>query len=72
MAGKEEGIETTGVVTESFRGGFLVKLDNSEHTISAHLGGKLRKNYIRVVPGDKVTVELSTYDLTKGRITFRK
>lgn len=69
---KEEGLQATGVVTESFRGGFLVKLDDSDHVISAHLGGKLRKNFIRVVEGDKVTVELSPYDIGKGRIIFRK
>ena len=72
MSNKEEGLELTGVVQESVRGGFIVKLDDGDHIISAHLGGKMRKNFIRVVPGDKVTVELSPYDLTKGRIIFRK
>jgi len=54
---------------------FEVKIDDpdypSDHTIRAHLSGKMRKNYIRILPGDRVTVELTPYDLTKGRITFR-
>jgi translation initiation factor IF-1 len=49
---------------------FTVELENG-HTVLGHLGGKMRKNYIRVLPGDRVTVELSPYDLTRGRITFR-
>ena len=49
---------------------FTVELDNG-HTVLGHLGGKMRKNYIRVLPGDRVVVELSPYDLTRGRITFR-
>jgi translation initiation factor IF-1 len=49
---------------------FTVELEN-EHTVLSYLGGKMRKNYIRVLPGDRVTVELSPYDLTRGRITFR-
>jgi translation initiation factor IF-1 len=49
---------------------FRVELDNG-HTVLGHLGGKMRKNYIRVLPGDRVVVELSPYDLTRGRITFR-
>ena len=49
---------------------FMVELEN-EHTVLSYLGGKMRKNYIRVLPGDRVTVELSPYDLTRGRITFR-
>lgn len=68
---KEEGLQSNGVITESVKGAFLVKLDDSEHTVLAHLGGKLRKNYIKVVPGDKVTVEMSPYDLTRARIIFR-
>ena len=50
---------------------FKVKLEN-DHEIIAHISGKLRMNFIRILPGDKVTVELSPYDLTKGRITWRK
>ncbi len=49
---------------------FTVELEN-DHTVLSYLGGKMRKNYIRVLPGDRVTVELSPYDLTRGRITFR-
>ena len=49
---------------------FTVELDNG-HTVLGHLGGKMRKNYIRVLPGDRVIVELSPYDLSRGRITFR-
>ena len=67
---KEEAVEVEGVVTESLRGRFRVQLD-SGHQVMAHLGGKLRKNFIRIVPGDRVKVEVSPYDLTKGRITFR-
>ncbi len=69
--GKEEAIEVTGIVREAVRGAFRVQLENSEHVVLCHLGGKMRKNYIRVVPGDHVTVELSPYDLTKGRIVYR-
>ncbi|HLI51982.1 MAG TPA: translation initiation factor IF-1 [Thermomicrobiaceae bacterium] len=49
---------------------FTVELDNG-HTVLGHLSGKMRKNFIRVLPGDRVTVELSPYDLTRGRITYR-
>jgi len=60
-----------GVVTDSFPNAmFEVQLENG-HKILAHISGKLRMNYIRVLPGDKVTVELSPYDLTRGRITWR-
>ncbi|MDO4583838.1 MAG: translation initiation factor IF-1 [Planctomycetia bacterium] len=69
--GKEEAIEVTGIVREAVRGAFRVQLENSEHIVLCHLGGKMRKNYIRVVPGDRVTVEVSPYDFTKGRITYR-
>lgn len=64
------GIEVMGVVKESLRGKFRVELDNG-HEVMAHLGGKLRKNFIRIVPGDKVKVELSPYDLDRGRIVYR-
>ncbi|MDO5112915.1 MAG: translation initiation factor IF-1 [Planctomycetia bacterium] len=70
-SGKEEAIEVTGIVREAVRGAFRVQLENSEHIVLCHLGGKMRKNYIRVVPGDRVTVEVSPYDFTKGRITYR-
>jgi translation initiation factor IF-1 len=70
---KEDSIEVTGTVIEKFPSGqFSVQLDqDSERLILAHLAGKLRRNRIRVLAGDKVTVEMSPYDLTKGRITFR-
>lgn len=67
---KEQALEVKGVVVEAVRNGFRVKLD-SGHVVSATLGGKMRKFFIRVVPGDSVSVELTPYDLTKGRITRR-
>ena len=70
MAGKDT-IEMQGVVTEVLPNTvFRVKLEN-DHVITAHISGKMRKNYIRILNGDKVTVEMSPYDLSKGRITFR-
>src|ERR1700684_2098359 len=68
---KEDSIEVTGTVVEKFPSGlFSVQLDQ-ERTVLAHLAGKLRRNRIRVLAGDRVTMELSPYDLTKGRITYR-
>lgn len=68
---KEEIIEFTGVVTELLPNAmFRVKLDNN-HEVLAHTAGRMRKNRIRVLAGDRVNVELTPYDLTKGRITFR-
>ncbi len=68
---KEDLIEFTGVVSELLPNAmFRVKLDN-DHTILAHTSGKMRKNRISVLAGDRVTVEMTPYDLTKGRITFR-
>lgn len=68
---KEDVIELEGTVVEAKPNAtFLVELSNG-HKILAHISGKLRMNYIRIVPGDKVTVEMSPYDLTKGRITWR-
>ncbi len=68
---KEELIEMNGTVLELLPNAmFRVKLEN-EHEILAHTSGKMRKNRIRVLAGDKVTVEMTPYDLTKGRITFR-
>ena len=68
---KEDCIEVTGTVVEKFPSGlFSVQLD-AERTVLAHLAGKLRRNRIRVLAGDRVTLELSPYDLTKGRITYR-
>lgn len=68
---KEEAIEVEGTVMQALANtSFRVKLDNG-HEILAHVGGKMRKNFIRIVPGDRVKVEVSPYDLTRGRITFR-
>ncbi|MBP3271692.1 MAG: translation initiation factor IF-1 [Ruminococcus sp.] len=68
---KEDVIELEGTVTEALPNAtFRVELANG-HKILANISGKLRMNYIRIVPGDKVTVEMSPYDLTKGRITWR-
>ncbi|HXG32598.1 MAG TPA: translation initiation factor IF-1 [Bryobacteraceae bacterium] len=68
---KEDCIEVTGTVIEKFPSGlFSVKLDE-DRVVLAHLAGKLRRNRIRVLAGDRVTLELSPYDLTKGRITYR-
>ena len=68
---KEESLEFTGIVLELLPNAmFKVKLDN-DHEVLAHTSGKLRKNRIRVLQGDNVTVEVTPYDLTKGRIIFR-
>ena len=68
---KEDAIEFQGVVSELLPNAmFKVKLDN-DHEVIAHTSGKMRKNRIRVLAGDKVQVEMTPYDLTKGRITFR-
>ena len=68
---KEDNIELEGLVVETLPNTtFKVKLEN-DHIITAHISGKMRKNYIRILTGDKVTVAMSPYDLTKGRITFR-
>jgi translation initiation factor IF-1 len=68
---KEDVIEVEGTVSEALPNTlFKVKLENG-HEILAHISGKLRMNYIKILPGDKVKIELSPYDLTKGRITWR-
>ena len=68
---KEDVIEVEGTVLEALPDAmFQVELQNG-HKILAHVSGKLRMNYIRIVPGDKVTIEMSPYDLSKGRITWR-
>lgn len=68
---KEEAIEVEGIIQEALPNAmFRVELENG-HTILGHISGKMRKHYIRILPGDKVKVELSPYDLTRGRITFR-
>ena len=69
---QKEVIKLTGKVVEALPGTkFRVELENG-HIIVAHMSGKMRKNYIRLVPGDKVDVELTPYDLTKGRISYRQ
>ncbi|MHB1400347.1 MAG: translation initiation factor IF-1 [Trichloromonadaceae bacterium] len=69
---KEEAIEVEGSVIEPLPNAmFRVKLDNG-HVVLAHISGKMRKFYIRILPGDRVTVELSPYDLGRGRITYRE
>ena len=69
---KEDVIEIEGKVLEILPGGkFKVELEN-KHIIEAHVSGKIRMHYIRILPGDTVLVELSVYDLTRGRITYRK
>ena len=68
---KEDAIEVDGIVEEALPNAmFRVKLENG-HEVLSHISGKMRKFYIRILPGDKVTVEMSPYDLTKGRITWR-
>src|ERR1700677_3600961 len=69
---KEEALEVEGVVTQALANTrFRVQLDGG-HLMIAHVAGKMRKHFIRIVPGDRGRVELSPYDLTKGRITFRE
>ena len=68
---KEELIETEGKIIEALPNAmFRVQLEN-EHIVLAHVSGKMRMNFIRIIPGDKVKLELSPYDLSRGRITFR-
>jgi translation initiation factor IF-1 len=69
---KEEALEVEGIVTQALANTrFRVQIEGG-HLVTAHVAGRMRKNFIRIVPGDKVKVELSPYDLTKGRITFRE
>ena len=69
---KEEAIQMQGVVKETLPNTiFRVELENG-HMITAHISGKMRKHYIRILTGDRVTVEMTPYDLTKGRIIFRE
>ncbi|HKM11988.1 MAG TPA: translation initiation factor IF-1 [Bacteroidales bacterium] len=68
---KQQAIEQEGTVIEALSNAmFRVELDNG-HVITAHISGKMRLHYIRILPGDRVRVEMSAYDLTKGRISFR-
>lgn len=71
MAKKEEAIEVEGKVLEALPNGmFRVELDNG-HKVLTYVSGKIRMNFIRILPGDKVAIELSPYDLTRGRIIYR-
>ena len=71
MAQKDDVIEFEGTVVEALpNANFKVELPNG-HIVNAHISGKLRMNYIKILPGDRVTIEVSVYDLTKGRITWR-
>ena len=68
---KQPSIEQDGLITEALSNAmFRVELENG-HVITAHISGKMRMHYIKILPGDKVRVDMSPYDLTKGRITFR-
>jgi len=68
---KEDAIEVVGTVVETLPNAmFRVELEN-KHMVLAHISGKMRKNFIRILPGDKILVELSPYDLTRGRIVYR-
>ena len=68
---KEEAIEVEGTIIEPLPNAmFQLELDNG-HKVLAHISGKMRMHYIKILPGDRVTVELSPYDLTRGRVTFR-
>lgn len=68
---KEDVIEVEGVVQDALPNAMFKVMLANNHEILAHISGKLRSNFIRIVPGDKVTIEMSPYDLTKGRITWR-
>ena len=69
---KEEAIEVMATVLETLPNAmFKVAVDDNRHEVLAHISGKMRKNFIRILPGDKVLVELSPYDLQRGRITYR-
>ena len=69
---KEEAIEVTATVVELLPNAmFKVQLENNKHHVLAHISGKMRKHFIRILPGDKVLVELSPYDLSRGRIVYR-
>ena len=72
MAQKEEKIEVEGEIVEALPSTmFRVQIDGMDQTVLATISGKMRKHYIRILPGDQVKVELSPYDLTRGRITYR-
>ena len=72
MAQKKDVLEFIGVVVETLpRTQFIVELENG-HRIIAHIAGRMRRHYIRIIPGDRVKVEMTPYDLSKGRITYRE
>ncbi len=69
---KQASIEKDGVVLEALSNAtFKVQLENSDHVVTAHISGKMRQHYIRILPGDKVKIEMTPYDLSIGRISFR-
>ncbi len=69
---KEDAIEVNAIVLETLPNAmFRVELEDSKHQVLAHVSGKMRKNFIRILPGDRVVVELSPYDLSRGRIVYR-
>jgi translation initiation factor IF-1 len=72
LSKKEEAIEVEATVVEPLPNAmFRVELDNNKHQVLAHISGKMRKHFIRILPGDRVLVELSPYDLSRGRIVYR-
>jgi translation initiation factor IF-1 len=72
LSKKEEAIEVEATVIEPLPNAmFRVELDNNKHQVLAHISGKMRKHFIRILPGDRVLVELSPYDLNRGRIVYR-
>lgn len=72
MAKKDHGVEVEGTVLEALPNAmFRVELDNNQHQVLAHISGKMRQHYIRILPEDRVVVELSPYDLSRGRIVYR-
>lgn len=72
MAQKKDVLEFVGLVVETLPGTqFIIELENG-HRIMAHIAGRMRKNYIKIIPGDRVKVEMTPYDLSKGRITYRE
>jgi translation initiation factor IF-1 len=71
MSGKEDAIVAEGTVLDAQKNIFRVQIEGEGHIVQAHLGGRLRKNYIKIVPGDRVQVEMSPYDLSRGRIIYR-
>ena len=72
MSKKEDAIEVEATVVEPLPNAmFRVELDNNKHQVLAHISGKMRKHFIRILPGDRVLVELSPYDLSRGRIVYR-